>query len=96
MRAKFRCSSVSEIFWDEWKNNKSTGTKVKGSEQVTFHAVYATDGPNKEWATATPSGSLSMNIDNPAAWGHFKVDEEYFLDFFHAPKEVLAPPAPTA
>lgn len=90
IQAKFRCSTVTDIVYDEWDHEakKHTGRKVKGSEQVSLHAVYASSesDPNKSWAKATPSGSLLMSIDNPAAWGAFKPDHEYILTFEEVPK----------
>lgn len=36
---------------------------------------------NEEWAPATPSGSLSMQVDNPAASAQFEQGEFYLLTF---------------
>lgn len=41
---------------------------------------------NKKWASATPSGELSMTIRNELAVEFFDVGEEYYLDFTKAPK----------
>ena len=38
-----------------------------GNENVVLNAVYAEQGINKSWATSTPSGSLSLSINNPMA-----------------------------
>jgi hypothetical protein len=67
VRAKFRCYTA--------------GKTESGDEIVNLHAVYETEGPNKEWSTATPSGSLTMWISNPGAMGKFKMNQEYFIDF---------------
>jgi hypothetical protein len=48
-------------------------------ESVSLSAVYAETGVNKEWATATPSGSLSLSIDNPSAQGFIQADKEYIV-----------------
>ena len=41
---------------------------------------------NKEWASATPSGSIEMTIKNELAVDFFDVGEEYFIDFSRAVK----------
>lgn len=43
---------------------------------------------NREWASATPAGSMSMWISNPAALEQFVVGEEYEAVFVHRPKPV--------
>lgn len=75
IRAKFHCTNVSN------SGHSTNGAAVKTSEQVTLHAVYGKEGTdNATWAKYTPSGSLSLTIDNPEAWGQFEVGEEYFID----------------
>lgn len=73
IRAKFQCANVETL--------KSGPDGEKYGEQVSFHAVYAEEGPNKVWSEATPCGSVSMTITNKAAWGAFEEGKEYFLDF---------------
>ena len=41
---------------------------------------------NREWAQATPGGSMQMYISNPKALEYFKVGEEYTLLIEHSPK----------
>ena len=41
---------------------------------------------NREWATATPGGQMSMVIQNEAALEQFKLYEEYEAVFVHKPK----------
>lgn len=53
--------------------------KYESSEKV--HLMAVADEANKEWAKWTPSGQLSMQIDNPDAQGRFKPGGYYFLDF---------------
>ena len=67
IRAKFVCSQ--------------TTTVPSGSEEVKLVAVYSTAGENAQWAKATPQGSISMLIDNPAAIGKFTPGAEYYVDF---------------
>lgn len=40
---------------------------------------------NKEWASATPSGTITMDVLS-AAGGVFKPGDEFFIDFVPAPK----------
>lgn len=49
-------------------------------EEVNLYPVYEQEGPNKEWASATPAGSLNLTIDNPGAQGTFQDGKEYFVD----------------
>lgn len=54
----------------------------RGTEELEMSAVYGGGKPgsaNTEWAKYTPSGSLSMKIDNPDAQGFFKPGKEYIL-----------------
>lgn len=41
---------------------------------------------NREWATATPGGQMSMVIQNDAALAQFTLYEEYEAVFVHKPK----------
>ena len=38
-------------------------------------------GKNEEWAKATPSGSISLSINNPAAYGQFQPGDEFTVTF---------------
>lgn len=58
--------------WDDPKRQTN-------SEIVQLNAVYSETGVNKTWAQSTPSGSLNLTIDNPAAQGFFKKGKEYIL-----------------
>lgn len=41
---------------------------------------------NKEWASATPSGSIEMTIRNDHALAQFEPGDEFYVDFSQAPK----------
>ena len=41
---------------------------------------------NKVWASATPSGSITMSILNNSALSAFVPGDEFFVDFTPAPK----------
>lgn len=67
MRAKFRCNSVTDF-----------GTQ----KQAQLYAVYGKEGENADFAKATPSGDLKINIDAEVpASNYFTPGKEYYLDF---------------
>lgn len=43
---------------------------------------------NKEWASATPSGSVEMTIRNDGALAQFEPGDELYVEFTAAPKGV--------
>ena len=51
----------------------------QNNEYIKLTAVSAKDedDPNREWAMASPSGSLDLNIQNPAAFGYVQAGQEY-------------------
>lgn len=71
VRAKFRC---------QFETNKRWGQQ---DDQVTrsyeFSAVYDADLPeDQRFAKATPVGTLTMQVDNPAVT--FEIGKQYYLD----------------
>lgn len=73
VRAKFR---VTE------KNNRAPyNADGKPTCTVVLSAVNGEKAENKSWAKYTPSGQLTMSIDNPEAYDAFELGKEYFLDF---------------
>lgn len=73
-RAKFTCNSVTQY--------SSTG---EGSKRYEFGAVYDNGLPeNKRFARYSPSGSISITVDNPAV--KFEVGKSYYIDFTEAPQ----------
>lgn len=77
IRCKLRVSSVNPVTHDD------AGTVVKTSEAIALDAVYSSDpaSENAQWAKYTPSARFTMQIDNPSAFGHFAVGQEFFVDF---------------
>ena len=74
VRAKFRCIEKSS-------RSSTSGygdAKPVDTEEVTLVAVQGDE--NKEWSKWTPSGSLKMQINNPAALEQFVVGKDYFID----------------
>lgn len=47
-------------------------------------AVYGTEGENKDFWSATPSGTLEICISNPNTVDYFELGKEYYLDFSEA------------
>lgn len=74
-RAKFRLSSVT-----------SYSQNGEGQKKYEFSAVYDDGTPeNKRFAKYSPSGTLSILVDNPNVV--FEIGESYYLDFVKVPKE---------
>jgi hypothetical protein len=67
VRAKFRCASIEH------------GSVTLYA--VTLYAVTSGSEEDKSWSKYTPSGQLTMQIDNPPALAQFAVGDEYYLDF---------------
>lgn len=70
VRAKFRVDSITRHAW-----NKDAG-EVKLSP-------VCDDGieENRRFHRYTPSGALSMTIDNPPALAVFELGKEFYVDF---------------
>lgn len=58
------------------------------AREVTMSAVVRGDHA-KEWARYTPSASLTMFVDNPAAVAQFPVGQEFLVTFQPADKGVV-------
>ena len=72
VKAKFTCDSVIP--------NPYSASKV-----AHFHAVYGTDGEDATFSKYTPSGMLSMTIDNETpASNFFEQGKSYYLTFEEA------------
>jgi hypothetical protein len=66
MRAKFVCSKVD---------------KSEGQETVYASPVVSGSEENKSFSKYTPSGSLSITITNPDAFGFISQGAEFYVDF---------------
>lgn len=78
IRAKFKLQEVKEFA------NSS-------SKHLRFTAVCLADNEveeNRRYHKYTPSGELTISIDNPPAFGQFKLGDFYYLDFTPAPEKV--------
>lgn len=73
VKAKFRCYGK---FTNGWGPSKT----------VHFHAVYGNQGDNASFSKSTPTGSLSMVIeDETSAADYFEEGKDYYLTFEKAP-----------
>jgi hypothetical protein len=74
VRAKFQCTRIEQGAYGLEGHNHSaiTMTAVSGNE-------------NKSWSKWTPSGQLTMTVNNPEAVKQFEIGKHYFLDFSEAP-----------
>lgn len=75
-RCKFLCQSIEDYGM---------------SKKVNLHVVYAPDanGEDRNFTKATPSGTCSLTIDNPAASCQFEPGKYYYADFERVPDPVL-------
>lgn len=61
---------------------KKVSLGAPGSAEITLGAEYDTSIPEDErFARATPSASMTMFIDNPAAVEFFELGASFYLDF---------------
>lgn len=75
VRAKFRCQFET---YKKWGPGDGQATRT-----YEFMAVYDPDVPeDQRYAKASPSGSLTIQVDNPAV--SFEPGKSYYLDFTEA------------
>jgi hypothetical protein len=73
MRAKFTLNAMTEY-------------PGHGGKTLRFNPVSDASTPeNERFTKYTPSGSLEMLVDNPAALAEMKLGQAYYLDFTPAP-----------
>lgn len=60
----------------------------KSSEEISLGAVYGPEGsPNSQWSKWTPSANLTMQINNPDAFGKVLPGQFYFVDLIPTTKD---------
>lgn len=60
------------------------------SREFTFSAEYDTSIPEEaRFAKASPSGTLTIMVDNPVAIDALKMGQKYYLDFTEVPDPAL-------
>lgn len=85
VRAKFR---VTEIKTHMGSKRDSNGNYVPAEmRSVKLIPVVGTDGENKEFWDATPSGEISMGVINLEAALPFELNREFYVDFTPADTE---------
>ena len=73
-------------FYDSHVTNHSGGY-----QDAVLRAVYDDGHPeNNAFAKATPTGEITLGIDNPAAQDFFKPGRAYYLDLTEAPDALAA------
>jgi hypothetical protein len=83
-RAKFRCTKVQQV-----STCSADGIYADKQEEVVLSAVCGKT--NEQWSKWTPSGTLTMTINNPDAQGKFKPTQCYYLDITEAPEKDAQP-----
>lgn len=87
VRAKFRCDSVQMFSaeptqvqtWDAKKREPAATGTYTWPRVYRFSPVYYADVPeDQRYATATPSGELRIQVDNPNV--SFEIGKFYHLD----------------
>lgn len=74
VRGKFRVTKIAETLW--------------GQKEVTLSPEYDTSiEEDRRYAKATPSGTITMMIDNPPAVDYLKLGEFFYVDFTAVPKK---------
>lgn len=65
------------------KMNLQMVQTVEGGETWKFHAVYggSTNAEDNTYASATPSGSIELQVTNKALQGLLKPGQKYYVDF---------------
>lgn len=58
--------------------------KTTYGTEVSLWALYSNNPEDNSYAAATPSGMLTMMVNNPSAEEFFKEGQKYFLDFTKA------------
>jgi hypothetical protein len=77
VRCKMVCTEKAERF-NQWSQQPEKETVVV--------KLTAANGPqNQTWSKYTPTGSIELQITNPAAFEQFKLGQAYFVDFVEAP-----------
>lgn len=73
VRAKFNVQKVTHVSWN------------KEARIVELGAVYDQSTPeNERYSKATPSGTITMQIDNPPAAEQFEIGKTFYVDFTEA------------
>ena len=56
-----------------------------GSKKITLQALYDPNLPeDQKYAKATPSGTITMQVDNPPAADYLEIGKAFYVDFTRA------------
>ena len=73
VRGKFTLQAVTKHHWSPT------------AQTFVFRAIYdTTTEENRRFSQATPTGELTMTVDNPPAQEFFELGKTYYLDFSKA------------
>lgn len=79
VRGKFMVTEITEMSWS------------KTARKVVLTPQYDTSIPeDQRYATATPSGRIEMQIDNPSALAALPMGKQFYVDFTAVPEPVTA------
>jgi hypothetical protein len=89
VRAKFKLNSftteLATMGYESGEDGKPDYKKPILEEKRTLNMtpVMASDASpeNRAFWQASPSGSLQLGVVNKAAWDHFELGREYYVDF---------------
>lgn len=74
VRGKFQVTKVASMNWSPT------------AKEITFQAIYdTTTEENKRFSKATPSGSITMTVDNPSASNELALGSTFYVDFSAVP-----------
>lgn len=85
VKAKFKCSSVQSYSNDGGQT--IAGKNINLSAVIAYNVDGTRNDENEGWSEATPSGTLSIHISNPAAFEQFEEGKDYYLTFEEAPSK---------
>lgn len=75
VRAKFQVQSIKSMHWS------------KTHKEIILAPQYDTSIPeDRRYATATPSGSITLMVDNPAAAEQLELGKFFYIDFTPVPE----------
>jgi hypothetical protein len=70
VRGKFKLQEVRQFSWGG------------DGRELVFRAEYDPDLPeDQRYTEATPTGTIEMHVDNPAALQQFEIGKSYYVDF---------------
>ncbi len=74
VRAKMKLTESTDMAWNP------------GQKKLKFAPEYDTSIPeDQRYSKATPSGEITLWVDNPAALAQLKLGEYYYIDFTPVP-----------